>query len=152
MSNPYSFLNVPVQGACIGPDWRLGNATPCPDVLAVIASGGYVGAQIPGRNQVGPDPGFDALHCGGTDTYITRSFPYVYIDIWRAFRDGIWSSSVAIDVFIRVFDIPQYISVSIRNKPSRVVGKSTSESNYLTCPTAPCAVLTVNDDGSFTLA
>ena len=87
-------------------------------VLAYSTVAGYdefipVGLKISGRNLVGPFTS-GGTNCGLTDTYITYPGPISqvsYLEIWNAYRAGVWTSSITIEVYILAPTGYQYVAV-----------------------------------------
>lgn len=140
--------------------WRFAGGV-CPGTLTIYTGGidanyklGISGAWITGT--VGD-------HCAGTDPYLSipgGTFGQVDIDVWKALADGLWTSSV-------VFNVKQHYAAagggtragSIVASPNGVTPSAQllfptindiNPGNV--CPTTNVATVTVNDDGTFTLA
>lgn len=124
-----------------------------------------IGIQISGRARVGPFTSGGTVNCGSTDAYVWQSFygknPQ-YCDIWKAFTDGIWTSSVTIDVFaLAVFPSGTVLEVFAGDNYTAggplgaqagtlLASKAISRPSYSTAcgSTALVATFTLNDDGS----
>lgn len=132
---------------------------PCPAKLGVNLNyaggvGGIVGLNLSlnfaGRGKVGNS-------CGGSDPYITfNSAVNATIDLWEALRDGVWTSSFTIEVFINAISGPNgTVEASIRSSSGTVAVFLKSGVSYDVgggCPTTVRAVITVTDDGDVSIA
>lgn len=76
----------------------------CPTRVAITCGGAFgytyaLSVNFAGRGKVGGD-------CGGADEYVAFSGggvsqeATVYVDVWKAHKDGVWSSSVEIKLYI----------------------------------------------------
>lgn len=124
-----------------------------------------LGAQISGRSFYAEYAyGFTAAQytsCGTVDPYIfvsgwfgsSPSHPVLYIDIWKAYIDGIWSSSVTVDIYADIAGGSEAVRVGNQSDtcPSDVTKNISAVSSIYTCPTVKRCTVTVNDDGSFTV-
>lgn len=161
---------------CIGRDWyrfpadETSGPYPCADMLnvTVLLSGsptGRVGAQISGRNQVGPVVGtITPNDCSGLgDEYVhivgygeggPGAFIDVDIDIWRAYQDGVWTSSITIDIYGVTGGSGCDLRASIRSVPTVYQDKTgiTSTSSTPCSAVVLLGTITVNDDGTFSIA
>ena len=163
-----TILRTPILGICLPECWyrttcpRLGSPYlfPFPDRLRVWAdNGGYavyaVTASPAGR---GFGPIYDTGgYCSGTDTYIDSSNGYV--DVWRAYQDGIWTSSVNIEV--RVAASSAFSPAVLCQPHNGYTASTVCEQGYkqpcpadtaAACPTTLSATITVYDDGSYAIA
>lgn len=98
-------------------------------------------------------------NCAGSDPYVSESGRDVFIDVWKALADGVWSSSVVISIYADMVNNPTSLTDVIHAGPSTGSSPaSASISGYVppgigvTCSTTLRATLTVYDDGTFTLA
>lgn len=161
----------PTRG--IGFRWYKGSG-PCPDKLDLLADYTFVGsippgpcwiiaANFAGRGKVGHS-------CGGSDTYVTEwssgNNRGLSIDVWKAHADGIWTSSVAIQVYVAGYAAlglsAQVWAYPTNNFAGYNVTKSScwldgtlSGCNAIggwLCPTNLSATVTVYDDGSLSIA
>jgi hypothetical protein len=94
--------------------------------------------------------------CSGSDSYITVSNAslnqYILIDIWRALADSLWTSSVVINVYVTP-SLPFGLKAGpeTATDPATITKTGSGGSNYCT-DTSAFAVLTVYNDGTFSLA
>jgi hypothetical protein len=136
------------SGACIGLAWRK-NAATCPDLLRLettTALGATVAVDFAGRGKLGAT-------CGGGDTYVTfTSFWRADIDIWKAYADGVWTSSTTIDVYMDgLTAIAKDLDVYPIDNYSAFIRKSGIIRDTVNCGTVVKATVTVNDDGTFSI-
>lgn len=139
---------TPINGACPAASWYSAGGG-CPDQLRVQLSSlsRDIAVDFAGRGKVG-------LACGGSDTYLTVGVggDVIYIDVWAARRAGVWSSSVTIDVYAAAGSA---LSDTVEAYPSfnfsAVVSKSITD-EVAGCGTVVKATITVNDDGTFSIA
>jgi len=158
--------------------WRFYEAT-CPNLMAlgfhgVPGSGNAISVAFSGAWFSGVVQGSVRSNCANTDPYVSSSgdagaisgpMAFVYIDVWKALADGLWSSSTVIDILIKctyasnvdihvglsitIADVtnPLRQSVSIATPPTGI-GAAPFNAG---CASATAATLTVYDDGTFTL-
>ncbi len=125
-----------------------------------VAGTANLSIDFAGRGKVGGG-------CGGTDTYVGFSgnggnTPFGRVDVWGAYRDGIWTSSTTVAV---------YIADTVPGVPSSVIGYR-AEGTYPTninygeaallksggafdpgvCGTTLYATFTILDDGTVSVA
>ena len=152
----------PRGGICIPMNWR-SSAAPCGGLLGIEAftSGAHVALNFNGRGKVGFGTGEG---CGGSDAYVfgwapTSSPKRLGVDVWSAYIDGVWTSSVVVDVYIYHPSSPSF-STSInayRRSTSGGFGtlvgsKATGTSELVSCGTVIKASITVNSDGTVSVA
>lgn len=73
------------------------------------------GLKISGRNLVGPITS-GGTNCGLTDTYVSYPGPITqvpYLEIWNAYRDGAWASSVTIEVHMLAPLLSSFVAVEV---------------------------------------
>lgn len=150
----------------VGPDscapccWR--STTTCPDTLRIFMplDGIPVGVgsiQISVRFNGGNIAG-DCL----TDSYVTTSFsPGVsrtfFVDVWRALRDGAWSSSTTVIIYSRQtapFNTIDYGPTNDSSGSCTTTGYIYPVTAIGTCgaPPTPVATITIMDDGTVSIA
>jgi hypothetical protein len=133
----------------------------CPAKLRVIFnSGGPFGLVVnfAGRGKTGK--GATGTVLCGVDSYVTTlpipgASMIVDIDVWQAYRDGIWTSSTTILCYVLagVFvahDLQAY-PLNSGNIESKNVTPVDS-SGAMSCPVTLLATITVNDDGTWSIA
>lgn len=124
-----------------------------------------IGIKIAGRNQVGPFRS-GGINCASTDPYVLQStytFNFQYCDIWKAYRDAIWSSSITIDIYalevistgtiLRVSAGYRLDDVEFPGPGTLLASKALGSPGYYTAcaNTLLVGTLTVNDDGTVSL-
>lgn len=135
-------------------DLAYSSAVPYFQMLYVTVSGttANVGTKIGARSLVclplSPTP------CSGSDIYQPA---YHYIDIMKALYDGIWSSSVTIGVYaIRPSSASGSIICGPAHDPTFLTDCSASKAVTVPggtgCPSTLVATITVNEDGTFSIA
>jgi hypothetical protein len=105
-------------------------------------------ADFASRGKVGP-----AGYCAGSDTYTVTGSNSQLINIWQAYKDGVWTSSTTIKIYIKantgfggnIYAQPEY-------KASSVISIHKAVTNLACGATAITATVTVNDDGTFSIA
>lgn len=157
-------LITPIDGSCIGDGWFRGTG-PCPEVLKISGtythlSGSpcsFLATNFASRGKTG-------FACGGSDAYVAdQSDGSQHIDVWRAYRDGIWTSSVDILVYytgknalfmsgVINAEPLSYPSARVTKNPAVINGTAECSAPSWSCPTALSATITVNDDGSISIA
>jgi len=100
-------------------------------------------------------------YCAGTDPYITQAIAsansyYIYIDVWKACADGLWTSSVTFNILaegypgganvISAFGATLASPAGTGLLPSVAVPAGT----FHNCPTNVFRTLTIYDDGTYT--
>ena len=159
-------------GGCLSCDWFKRSADACPVSLVIretvvnstldrcydLSSAGKVGFQCSAWTFDSPvySYGLYVTETGGT--FAQR---HTKVDIWKAYRDAVWTSSTTIDIYDYVFGGPAsrtYICGIADASPSGSAGFITSDSVTVSVPagvgppTAKVATITVNDDGTFSIA
>jgi hypothetical protein len=141
-------------GHCIGSEWYRGSTLPCPTPLDIYHLGdglaGGMAVNFNGRGKVG-DAGSS---CGGFDPYVTGiSFTdYLTVDVWAALRAGVWSSSCIIQVYMAT-GAPIVGEQIQAYPPSGSLGVTKNVTTQAgTCGTVVLATITVNDDGTYSIA
>ena len=154
-------LNSPASpsSGCISCAWRFVDSQVCPDILRIEFICGIVGlfphsvsVDFAGRGKVGGN-------CGGTDEYVTFSNnpqttsdpTYVYVDVWRALRDSVWTSSTSIR-FYAAKNNPVVLSL-YKARPSQYDAELLNTGGGIPdatagCPTTTLRNIIVMDDGS----
>ena len=143
-----------IAGSCAPCSWRSTSA--CPSVLR-IALGTYLGflntvsINFASRGKVGG-------YCGGSDEYVTftdngatSGSVTVDVDIWRAYQDGIWSSSSTISIYM-VSGFAGGISALVYPLSDPGGSISFPVTYYLdggVCPFVVPNTLNIYDDGTF---
>jgi hypothetical protein len=125
----------------------------CPQKLIInpYTSGSnlHIATQISGRSLVGD-------FCSGSDSYVTFTSPFSHhIDIWGARRDGVWYSSVTIDVYTQNTNASQNETIQAMKSAACQYKTKTNTTPYGagTCGAyALFGTVTVNDDGTITFA
>jgi len=135
----------------------------CPDLLliGVDVLGGFnatVRVNLAGR-------GLANGGACGTDTYVSRLvFPevpdgstafndVVMVDVWQAYRDGIWTSSTTVEIALSsISGSARTLIVQPRNNSAIAVTKSVTPQVTGFCPSTIKATVTVNDDGTISIA
>lgn len=142
---------VPVAGACIGLAWFPSGFT-CPRKLNLDIRGGIafsdviVSVNFAGRGVVSSD-------CGGSDTYVTftrldTDRVLVAIDVWAAYRAGVWTSSTTVVIYTK----SNSPDSSDRCDFNPTAGSKVSAFPFGTaCPATSWATITVNDDGTLSI-
>jgi hypothetical protein len=142
-------FRTPIVDACLPCNWYPATFT-CPRkmTLTVQAFGGdlLVAANFAGRGQVGD--------CGGTDSYVTfdrasASLVRVDVDVWAAYRAGVWSSSTTVLVYTK--------STGPNASDRCIVSPSGGTKTFPfppggICPVVLWGTVTVNDDGTLSIA
>lgn len=166
-------LKTPVKagvGGCIPCGWDFdsgGSRAICPANLSVGISYSPVAFKCPalavnfaGRGKVGDV-------CGGSDSYMGAIYSIaggavqrvVDIDVWRAYRDGVWTSSVTILLYAAA-DFPSVndrIIFGVYGTPyiiggNKLVSFDASTCASPICPTTLLATVTLLDDGTITIS
>lgn len=141
-------LIVPIGGACPGAPWLKG-FYPCPTNLLIASDTGlsaYLHVDFNSRGKVGS-------FCGGLDTYVSViSSDLIAVDVWGARLASVWSSSVQVEVYLgsSVVIAANLSAYPAANAAAAVTKSVTSDST--SCGTAVKATVTVNDDGTFSIA
>lgn len=154
-------LNSPVSeaGGCVSCSWMSSDSLVCPDVFRIDISGLYpttpnTAVTFAGRTKVGGG-------CGGSDQYITFTFDspsvgdiFIDIDVWGAYRDGVWSSSTTILLHIDSPLGPFSSGTAVKMYPQSY-GTQTDVPVSVTfgsggCPLNTSATITLLDDGTYT--
>lgn len=162
-----TILSFPFQkpGAlqCIETDRRLGwiGSGPCPTKVGVFSyamPSGYcanVGVRFNGGAMI------DAKgKCGGSDPYVTvqsgtsSDGGLCRVDVWKAFHDGVWTSSVEIEVgYVLSNPAAFFPFVPLINPFGSSTPKFTpEESTTCECPTVVHYTITVGQTGIVTVA
>ncbi len=167
----------PSQTSFIGCDWYkpyLGSPTACPgklvislDLADVLAADFNVDVDLAvvfnGGTKSGVyQSGGSSLSCG-SDSYVTvdgSAFVNVrlLVDVWSAFRASAWASSVTIDIYAGVGFSTHTIKTyaSREGNWSSVAGDQSKSASVpprtSACPAVKIATVTVNDDGTFSIA
>lgn len=135
--------------ACVSISAFFQDGYPCGNPLVInlnsSAFAGNLAVDFNGRGKVG-------LTCAGSDSYVTffnqRS---ALIDVWKAWRDGIWTSSVTVNCYGLASISPLPLSagwfaapatftyLASKNAPCQLGG---------TCSTTLSGVVTFNDNGT----
>lgn len=148
--------NTPCLNACwyrITPTRPCGQL-PCPLPLFIfVNSTDQVAVNFAGRGKRG-------FGCPGVDTYITNpNRGQTLIDVWRAYGNGIWVSSVVIQVYASLAAGSQSADVSLSVRvditpnaacPNRGGFPVVPTIRGEVCPTRQIATVTVFDDGTYT--
>lgn len=151
-------LKSPINGICLPDAWYtkavkssspygfINSLSVCPYTLRFVlkASSGFETASamafdFAGRGKVGWGG------CPGSDVYVQGTNGI--IDVWKAYTDGVWSSSVTVKVYAWNLypTLRMYANGSITNKTITAVATSG-------CPVDLVATATVYDDGTVSLA
>lgn len=164
-------IKTPVGGLCLPLSWYkrhqysngLYEAQVCPDQLCIWTSvlGGNtcgISVNLAGRGLA------DAASCGA-DVYVSSlsgsevpdGGPFddvILIDVWQAYRDGIWTSSttVVVAVACATSGAARTLTAQPRNNNAVAVTKSISPQVTGFCPSTTLATVTINDDGTFSIA
>lgn len=143
----------PYYGLCIGCGWYDGVSV-CPIPIEVyfdtLFTQPYIAVNFAGRGKVGPLGG-----CGGSDTYVTfftlSGFPDIRakVDVWAAHKDGVWSSSTTILFYAGGIELTS--TVKAKDHVTTLSSGSVT-SNVYSCGSTLLATVTVNDDGTFSVA
>ncbi len=164
------------SGICLPLDWYKEHplaASPfveqqiCPDLLLIAAL--YGSATIrPMVNFAGR--GWVGIGACGSDAYVSAlTFPDTYdtstsddpnsiaqVDVWGAYRDGVWTSSTTI--LVSMYSSPATgttVFGQARNNEANRVTKAITTQNTAFCPGGGAvlqATITVNDDGTISIA
>lgn len=125
---------------------------PCPSVLALRSASGStkLSLDFAGRGKVGG-------LCGGSDTYITFSgSTLAVVDIWKALKDGIWTSSTTIKMYAQdSFAASVVLSAEIMTSTFTSLisfSKLTGRDAAVACPPTLQATVTVAADGTVSIA
>jgi hypothetical protein len=158
-------LPTPFFTACPSNDWRAAQsynppystAGTCLNKLFVYINLDYISkiaVDFASRGKVGP-----AVGCGGADTYVTfdpTSPNEAYIDVWKAYADGVWTSSTTVKIYggrIYMPSSPARLYVARISSHSLPPGVSLAAStDTAACGTTLQATVTVNDNGTFSIA
>lgn len=140
----------PSSVACPGIEWIQGpNA--CPESLAIfcdIGSGATnrLAVDFHGRGKVG-------TACGGSDTYVNvQTNTFVTVDLWGAYRDGIWTSSVTIACYVGRVGAAASPDIDCHPESNSAAVQTKNVTNDATaCGTVVKATITVNADGTFSI-
>lgn len=163
-----SGLIVPVAGKCIGDGWFRGSG-PCPEVLKVWATYTYSGCGPPACQFVATDfatRGKTGFACGGSDIYVAdQGDGSQRVDVWAAYRAGVWTSSTTIKVYLAAYCAIVSTGVINGEPLSNAAARVTKSGAFLSgtpsgcdapsgwiCPTLLAATITVNDDGTMSIA
>lgn len=136
---------------------------PCPITLLISAASyqnsgklGKLALNFAGRGKT------DRYNvCGSADSYVTFTEDTIArINVWQAYRDGVWTSSTTIVIFISVpvsFGASEVINADVNSSGSLGLGvrhsKTPTGADITTaCPTTVQATVTLNDDGSYSIA
>ncbi len=103
--------------------------------------------------------------CGNSSAYVTvggHGFATIRVNIWKALADGQWSSSTVITVYAYRFSSLSSTANDLRAGPDRTTPVNPARQTKvitpvafhsgLPCPTDVVGTVTVNDDGTFTVA
>ncbi len=167
-------IKTPVGGRCLPLTWYkpyiyAGSpaAQVCPDLIAIACSAAADTVRtvinLAGRGWMG-------VGCAMTDPYIRLPIPLetwqdvvsydsnsvIFVDVWQALRDAIWASSVTIEVRVTSPTTPTTdIYTHARNGIDNEVHKAVTAQSTLGgigCGSVLKATITVNDDGTFSIA
>ena len=150
-------LMTPVNGKCIGLNWYKG-FTSCPSNLMITYPGYDVTTGFAGMAVVfngGAKVGDPSLTDCGTDAYVDAAVTIgslIQVDVWAAYRAGAWTSSVT----ILVYHGQSAPACTLEAGPDYAtpVTKAITPQAGTTCAavTTLKATVTVNDDGTFSIA
>ena len=133
----------PVLTACPDLNWRT-NSGPCMDKLTVSTTAYTLAANFAGRGKVGGTPG-----CGGTDSYVTMvTKANALIDIWAAYRAGIWTSSVTILCYLGGAGGGFRVRAAVG---PFLVDKTSLAADAPDCGTTLRATITITDTGAISI-
>lgn len=149
-------------GACIGECWydyRVGDScgrNACPSLVVISTLTCFTtkfAANFNGRGKTGHS-------CAGTDTYVSTNTTSLFIDVWKAYADGVWTSSVVIEVYasqpsscgaavaLSIDIVPFSTSRNAACASLSLNGSSSATVLDQACPTFNVATLTVFDNGT----
>lgn len=138
--------------------WLAPSSSPAPDILRldVRESLSGLGACIGIKCCVSTNLFADHSGCTRyTNPYITTLLDYtIFIDIWKALADGLWSSSTVIDIYgVVSFGGAKAITLDAMPEWRQTNPKITTSLTLPTgpasgCPTAILTHLTIYDDGT----
>lgn len=133
--------------------YRNNSSTICPQPMQITLSGhlGFeeITIEFNGRGRVGID-------CPGSDVYVTpgSGITGAFVDVWAAYRAGVWTSSVDIEILLS-HAFPPY-GLTVRARPrnaSPVATKAVTLSELAgVCPILTLATVTVYEDGTWSIA
>lgn len=150
---------------CVDCRWFVGQ-NGCPDTFTIELSQAacpqlaYLSVDFAGRGKVGG-------LCGGSDQYVTFANnpgcslgfgpppygPTATIDVWGAYRDGVWSSSVSILCYAdsnQPAVLSRWFTYPTNNRAATTDVASFIPANTGACPTILLKTATVMDDGTYT--
>lgn len=157
------WMRTTIGGLCLPDCWY-------PTTCSRIASGRVIAC--PGQLRFMGSPSYEIHHialslggrpitggtCGGADPYVTdQGESTLDVDIWRAYADGIWTSSVDIRVYAAGYGnyggtVDARVSFDrLANLPPPCAYqyRFTSQLADVPCPTTLVVTATVYDSGTF---
>lgn len=140
----------------------------CPDTIKISPSFGkmtvtFLGA-TKGRFSCDNGNAGTTIDCGAASTYLTQLglSQSVIVDPWKAYKDGMWSSSVDITVQHQAdtscvclpggCGLTDSISFTYQNTGTAITSFLFTAVQGLGCPSHHCCTLTIFDDGSASVA
>jgi len=144
----------PYSGLCLPVDWYDSFwSAACPGPIVISLTGSWhisrkLSTNFAGRGILGGN----CSSCAADQYYLTCGATAVSIDVWKAYLDGVWTSSTTILVYASKTSGASG-NLTTRDPSSTTVdvtaiGADTTGS----CPTTLQVTITVNDDGTFSVA
>ena len=145
------------RGRCLPTKWYYTGsiARTCPSSLYTYVTDGGSGFErwqavnFAGRGKA------DLNAACSTDAYVTGSGPNLYIDVWKAHRDGVWTSSVTIDYYIAadgaIASCAWEIYLANIFVPEETRTTSLASVALLSCPLVFKYTITLTDIGGITV-
>lgn len=123
---------------------------PYPDKLIIDLNGyfdGEISCDFAGRGRVGN-------LCGGSDSYMVfdAGNGKVTVDVWGAYRASVWSSSTTVKVYIQSETAGTSTRAYVGPSGFNRISKETGFDAPVACPTTLQATVTINDNGSISIA
>ena len=161
-------MAIVIPRMCVNPThWynagTLCRALPCPDKLFILCDA-LDGAWFSSRQS---DTRYATASCdcvnacgGSCDSYVTFDASIgtagLGIDVWRAYDDGLWTSSVSFDVYRRSGTLFRASALNLAqfgpHMTSTVVGVKSSGGTGACDDTVKTGTVTLYDDGTVTAA
>lgn len=143
---------------------------PCPAPLLIGIDAGYFPRILFNFNGRGWDS-FGAWGCPYTETYEvdasgTQGLDFKApsgvsyssrfgLDVWQAYADGIWTSSCTVALHVTTFPLLSPATISLwahpRSDATNAVNKTFTSSDA-SCGSVTSATVTINDDGTYSIA